>query len=88
MYITVTYSTTLINPQSTHYVLERLKNIETKGTSQCDEFMSECLEECKKSLYDPIQWNKLCFFVSGIAKKTAKAQQQLSLLKSDCAFFS
>jgi hypothetical protein len=68
--------------------LERLKNIEIKGESQCDKFVLERLEERKSSIFDPIKRNKLSFFTSALPKKTAKFQQQLLSVKSDCALFS
>ena len=53
--------------------LERLKNIESVGNTQCEKFVSERLEERTKSLFDPIKRNKLNLFTS---------------VKSDCALFS
>ena len=68
--------------------LERLKNIESVGNTQCEKFVSERLEERAKSLFDPIKRNKLNLFTSALPKKTTKVQQQLSSVKSDCALFS
>ncbi|CAB4012719.1 Hypothetical predicted protein, partial [Paramuricea clavata] len=59
-----------------------------QGKSQCDEIVLERLEERKSSIFDPIKRNKLSFFTSALPKKTAKLQQQLSSVKSDCALFS
>ena len=67
--------------------MSRMQQIEELGRKQCEAYISERITHRKKPLSDPITRNKLSFF-STPHKKTSKAQQQLSSMKSDCSLFS
>ena len=64
----------------------RMKQLEELGRKQCDAYISERIVQRKKPISDPITRNKISFFASP-QKKTSKAQQQLSSMKSDCSLF-
>jgi len=65
----------------------RMRQSETNGREQSNTFLAERLIKRSKSLYDPIKRNKLSFF-NEPARKTSKASQQISSLKSDCSLFA
>lgn len=67
--------------------VSRMRQKEKIGMKQCDTFIKEQLIERKTPLCEPITRNKLSFFETP-TKKSSKAQQQLSLMKSDCSLFS
>lgn len=65
-----------------------MRQIEKTGMKQCGTFLKERLIERKTPLREPITRNKLSFFETPAKKKSSKAQQQLSSMKSDCPLFS
>ena len=65
-----------------------MRQIERTGMKQHNTFIKERLIERKTSLREPITRNKLSFFETPAKKKSSKAQQQLSSMKSDCSLFS
>ena len=60
---------------------------EAIGQEQSKAYISECLVNRKKSMYEPIKRNKIYLFNTP-ASKTSKASQKVSSLKSDCSLFS
>ena len=67
--------------------VSRMQQIGKTGMKQCDTFIKERLIERKTPLREPITRNKLSFFETPAKKKSSKAQQQPSFMKSDCSFF-
>ena len=56
-----------------------LRQIETVGKEQCNQFITEGLLNRTKSRYDPIKRNKLSLFNFSPPKESCKTSQQLSI---------
>lgn len=69
-------------------VAETVKNIETIGAKQFEDFVSQRLEQCTIPVTNPIPKNNLPLFSRPPIKNKSKQKEQLAALKNDCSLFS
>ena len=66
----------------------RFRKAEATGKKQYNTFVDERLKQQKKSIFDPIERNKLTVFSCPVSKGTSADKQKLISVKSDCSLFS
>ena len=69
-------------------VIDTLSAVEKNGKEQCESFVQDCLIKQVKSVFDPINRNKLHLFSTPVEKKLSNEEQKIVSLKNDFALFS
>ena len=67
---------------------ESIRQAASLGQAQYEKYTQERLEECKISIHDVIQKNKLQLFRRTNTQTVGKQKQKVSALTQDCHLFS